>query len=338
MPGVELAHLDLCRGDLDELEAVCRLVADRLIWGKELMLESSDRRGRQRTLRVPIGTYTPRTSTGRVPLQGWCNVPSGETFVIPNEWESEGEVVVNGSVPNYPVPADEEVVLRVVAGRVQHPVECRGRGLQRVMRQLLFDAQGQEVGANCAALAEVGIGLNPSVTRYTGLPIFDEKRAGTVHVALGSNNQFGGNILCDMHNDLVIDRPSLFVDETAVIQEGRVCLEKDAVFPNWKAVPPRYFDPLRPFSRTGVVCHELRKRGRPLANRSWVSDRTEGETMTQIGDDETAFIANCVLWGTQNQKVKTVAEVKQAVPDWIPDGAVESVLELLVRFGLIDQG
>jgi leucyl aminopeptidase (aminopeptidase T) len=339
MPGVKVSHLDLCRGNLDELEEACRRVADRLVWGKELVLKSSDRGGRERTLRVPITTYTPRTSTGRVPLQNWCNVPSGETFVVPNEWESEGEVVVNGSVPNYPVPEDEEAVLRVVAGRVQPPVECRGRDLQRVLRQLVFNAQGQEVCADCAALAEVGIGLNPSITRYTGLPIFDEKKAGTVHVALGSNNQFGGTIKSDMHNDLVIERPSLFVDDTAVIREGRVCLEKGAVFPNWKGVKPRYFDPGRPFARDGAfLWGEKRIAGRILGHRRWFSDRSEGEIWTQIGDEETAVIATYVLWAVENHKLTTVAEVKRSVTDRIPDGAVEAVLELLARFRLISQG
>jgi hypothetical protein len=338
MPGVSISNLDLCRGNLDELEAACRMVADRLLWGKELVLETRDRNGGKRRLRVPIGIYRPKTSTGRVPLQGWCNVPSGETFVVPNEWESEGEVVINGSLPNYLFYPDEEVVLRVKGGRVQHPVECRGRGVLRVIRQLVFKAQGQEVCTNCAALAEVGIGLNPLVTRYTGLPIFDEKKAGTVHVALGSNNQFGGSIVCDMHNDLVIERPSLFVDETAVIRDGRVCLEQDMVFPNWKIVTPRHFDPDRPFSRTGVVWRERRKPGRILANRTWISDRTEGETWTQIGDDETAVIATNVLWAVENLKLKTVSQIKGSVTDCIPHGSVEPVLELLVRFGLIHQG
>jgi leucyl aminopeptidase (aminopeptidase T) len=338
MPGVNVSHLDLCRGDLDVLEASCRLFADRLIWAKELVLESNDRTGRKRTLRVPIGAYTPRTSTGRVPLQGWCNVPSGETFVVPNEWESEGEVTVNGSLPNYPLAEGEEAVLRIVSGRVQPPVECSGARVRRVMRQLLFDAKGQEVCTHCSALAELGIGLNPSVTRYTGLPIFDEKRAGTVHVALGSNNQFGGTIVCDMHNDLVIDHPTLLVDETAVIREGRVCLEKDKVFPHWRTVTLKDFDPARPFSRTGVVWREQRKGGRILANRSWISDRTEGETGTQIGEEETAVIATYVLWAVENHKLKTAAEVKRTVTERIPEGAVELVLELLLRFRLIEQG
>jgi leucyl aminopeptidase (aminopeptidase T) len=337
MPGVTVDHLDLCRGNLDELGQDCRLVADRLIWGRELTLKSRDRGGRERTLRAPITTYTPRTSTGRVPLQSWCNVPSGETFVVPNEWEVEGEVVITGSVPYYPVPEDEEVVLRVVAGRVQHPLECRGHGIQRLMRQLVFDAKGQEVCRNSAAVAEIGIGLNPSIARYTGLPIFDEKRAGTVHIALGSNNQFGGAIHSDMHNDMVIDRPSLFIDDAPVIQDRRLCLDRGAVFPNWKDVQRAYFDPGRPFARTGNEWREQRMLGKILAERSWYSDRSEGEIRTQIGDEETAAIATYVLWAIENQRLKTVSEVKRAVTDRTPEGAVEAVLELLTRFRLVSQ-
>jgi leucyl aminopeptidase (aminopeptidase T) len=336
MPGVMLSHLDLCSGNLDELTEHCRLVADRLLWARTVEVRTSDLTGAAHTLHIPVGRYTPRTSTGRVPLQGWCNVPSGETFIVPDPHGVRGRIVVNGSLPSYPLPPGEELVLTVEKGTVQHPVFYKGDGAARVGRSLLHDDSGEEVSENCTVVSELGVGLNPGITRFTGLPIFDEKMLGTIHLGLGSSQQFGGPTACEMHNDFVIRRPSVYADGDCVVCEGAVCLTRTATFPHWKAVEMKYADPNRRVVRTGDTWREKRERGRILAERCWISDRSEGETKTQIGDDETAALATLLLWALENHKgPATVKALQASVADEIPTGACERVLELLMRFRLI---
>ncbi len=45
MPGVSLQTLHFCSGDLDYLTSVCRLYAERLMWGSEITLETGDDHG-----------------------------------------------------------------------------------------------------------------------------------------------------------------------------------------------------------------------------------------------------------------------------------------------------
>ena len=60
-------------------------------------------------------------------------------------------------------------------------------------------------------LAELGIGINPKA-RLIGNVLEDEKVGGTVHVALGDNSTFGGDVVAGIHLDGIITRPKVFVD------------------------------------------------------------------------------------------------------------------------------
>jgi aminopeptidase len=52
-------------------------------------------------------------------------------------------------------------------------------------------------------LAELGIGFNPSIRKAIGYVLTDEKVIGTVHLAFGANNTFGGTSESTMHWDFV---------------------------------------------------------------------------------------------------------------------------------------
>ena len=60
-------------------------------------------------------------------------------------------------------------------------------------------------------LCELGIGLNPAA-RISGSMIIDEKVLKTAHVALGSNNWFGGTVYAAIHLDQVFKKPRITVD------------------------------------------------------------------------------------------------------------------------------
>jgi hypothetical protein len=341
MPGVSLDTLHLCSGDLDQLTTSCRLYADRLIWGSELGLVTTDGHGTPARLVIPIGEHTPRTSTGRVPLWGWCNVPSGETFIVPDDRKSHGSVFINGSVPTLPVPEGHWMRMDVTEGRVRAPVACsEHEGLHAAAARYVYDAGGSEVATNCTVVSELGIGLNPWINVFTGTPLFDEKIAGTVHLGLGSSTQFEVPTECRMHNDFVIRGPSLWIDNCRVVDAGTPCLTPSDVFPHWSAVPGRRLDPRRKLVRTGVAWKEERKRGRILAHRQWYSDRSEGPTSTQVGDDETAALATRVLWvleGKPGDRLYwSVSELRESV-DALPDGAIDGIFELLLCFRLVVQ-
>jgi aminopeptidase len=61
-------------------------------------------------------------------------------------------------------------------------------------------------------IAELGIGLNPGVKELTGDIILDEKLKGSAHIALGMNDRYGGQNHSNLHLDLVMLQPSLWLD------------------------------------------------------------------------------------------------------------------------------
>jgi hypothetical protein len=75
---------------------------------------------------------------------------------------------------------------------------------------------------NWANLAEIGIGLNPSVERLTGNMLFDEKAAGTAHVALGDNTFMGGVVQASIHCDMVTKGPTVLIDGKTIVDRGKL--------------------------------------------------------------------------------------------------------------------
>ncbi len=47
-----------------------------------------------------------------------------------------------------------------------------------------------------------------------------EKIKGTVHLAIGDNSHMGGTVTSDLHQDFVIPKPDLRLDENLVIEGG----------------------------------------------------------------------------------------------------------------------
>lgn len=52
-------------------------------------------------------------------------------------------------------------------------------------------------------ICELGIGMNPNVTELCGYTVLDEKMVGTFHIAIGSNDMFGGENHANDHIDFV---------------------------------------------------------------------------------------------------------------------------------------
>jgi leucyl aminopeptidase (aminopeptidase T) len=70
-------------------------------------------------------------------------------------------------------------------------------------------------------VAELGVGTNDRA-RLTGVTLEDEKIYGTIHIAFGSNDAFGGTVAAGVHLDAVVLEPKLYLDERLVVGQGRV--------------------------------------------------------------------------------------------------------------------
>ena len=144
---------------------------------------------------------------------GHLNMPGGEIATSPVETSAEGEIAfeypalyAGRSIPG--------IRLRFAEGRV---VEACADAHQDLLEELLdMDDGARRVG-------ELGFGLNPAIERPCGDLFYDEKIAGTVHIALGrSYAECGGQNRSALHWDIVKDLRR----EGTVTADGRTVLER----------------------------------------------------------------------------------------------------------------
>ena len=103
----------------------------------------------------------------------------------------QGSVVINGSIPGLVIGPSAELVLTFERGRLVRLEPADGPTARWLHETQI--AKARAVGdLEWSNLAEIGVGLNPTVTCLTGNMLFDEKAAGTAHIALGTNTLWAG--------------------------------------------------------------------------------------------------------------------------------------------------
>jgi aminopeptidase len=145
---------------------------------------------------------------------GKHNMPSGEVFTGPIEDSAQG--TIHFTIPSSPRGVEvRDVRLQFDAGRV---VEAHADTGQEYLDAALETDDGARL------LGEIGIGTNTGINRPTGSILFDEKMAGTVHLALGrSYPETGGTNVSALHWDLICDLRAggrLSVDGQVVNENG----------------------------------------------------------------------------------------------------------------------
>lgn len=138
------------------------------------------------------------------------NLPTGEAYLAPVEGSAEGEVIVDGSFAGLGV-LKSPLRLRFHKGMLVH---AEGADAARLEAMLGDDPLARN-------LAELGVGTNEKA-RVTGVILEDEKIYGTVHIALGSNETFGGSVAAGIHVDGIITRPELLLDGDVIVKDGTV--------------------------------------------------------------------------------------------------------------------
>jgi hypothetical protein len=221
MPGASIEALDLANVDFQRLVVDCRCMEIAMARGRTLELVSYAAGGTAHRLAVGIGGWDrlPVASDGVISDGAWGNVPSGETYIAPMEGSAEGSVVINGSIPGLVIQPDMETVLHFERGRLARLEPADGLAA-RWLDETQLDRARAAGDPNWSSLAEIGVGMNPAVDHLTGNMLFDEKAAGTAHVALGSNTFMGGVVNASIHCDMVTRRPTILIDGKVVMDRG----------------------------------------------------------------------------------------------------------------------
>ncbi len=323
-PGMDLEVLRMLDTDFDLVRERCRDLALALIMGKELCLHTRDSRGEAYALWVELQGWDlpPGISDGRIPDGSWANLPPGETFIVP--YEAEGAVAINGSVPGRVIRPGQEIVLHFQEGRLKY-VQPEDSPTARYLHATQIAYAEQANDPNWRNLAEVGFGVNPAIHHLTGVELVDEKRLGTVHVALGASNFLGGSVESTIHCDLVIEEPTVTIDKKSILEEGRWLLRREDWLPDHLtiSVPAGWWASVRTLRRTSSRSH--REHG--LLYRGWGS-RSGGRLHIPVGVERTSLLAARLMdilheRGVEMPKAAFIAQARQA-------GLLEKELPALV--------
>lgn len=224
MPGASHEVLKLADVDFDQLVADCWCMEIAMAHGRTLELFSRTVGGTLHKLTADIGGWErlPVASDGVISDGAWGNVPSGETYIAPVEGSAEGSVVINGSIPGLVMDPAAQMVLHFAHGCLTRIEPDEGRAATWLRETQIARAQASGDG-NWSNLAEIGLGMNPAVERLTGNMLFDEKAAGTAHIALGTNTFMGGTVQASIHCDMVTRTPTVVIDGKMVVDHGSLC-------------------------------------------------------------------------------------------------------------------
>jgi hypothetical protein len=250
--GARLAHIPgfdseilriIAATPIDTVVKDCEAVAWALGECHQAELRTFDSRGAEHILRLELLGWDnePMMSPGVFEPDTWGNLPPGETFCCPPSASVNGEVCINGSVPNAPLHCGQEVILVFREGRlVEHIGAPNSPGVLFLEAEKLRANESGDTNWNM--FAELGIGLNPAVVTLMGNSLVDEKAIRTVHVALGDNVCFGHDILAAIHADLVTVEPTLICDGELLLNRGQLDHEgltkRRRILPDYSAKLP----------------------------------------------------------------------------------------------------
>ncbi|MCZ8515117.1 aminopeptidase [Paenibacillus filicis] len=182
-------------------------VTERLTKGSKVRIEKE---GHVLTFSIAERQGIPSTGVYVNPGESG-NLPSGEAYIAPVEGSGEGQIRIDGSFAGIG-KLSAPVLLTVERGRIIR-AEGEGPEAEQLLR-ILGDGDGRLLG-------EFGIGTN-NKARITGVVLEDEKVYGTIHVAFGSNNTFGGTISAGVHIDGVVTKPNVFIDDVMIMEQGKL--------------------------------------------------------------------------------------------------------------------
>ena len=175
-------------------------------------------------VKTPNGTYISFSKKGRKAISdtgiltrtgSFGNLPAGEVFLAPVEGTAGGRLVLEWAPTRQ---LKSPVTLIVKDGYVADV-----SGLEEYTDYLRKKLAERPENGN---IAELGIGTNEAAKRPDNI-LESEKILGTIHIALGDNSSFGGNVKTPFHQDFVFFKPTVTLthkdgSKRVILKAGRL--------------------------------------------------------------------------------------------------------------------
>jgi leucyl aminopeptidase (aminopeptidase T) len=155
---------------------------------------------------TPNGTHITMSKIGRKAMAdtglltkpgSFGNLPAGEVFFAPVEGTANGRLVLQWAPT---MELKSPVTLFVFHGKVIN-IEGSDPFADMLGKKLEERIENRNI-------AELGIGTNERARQPDNI-LESEKIFGTIHIALGDNSSFGGNVKTPFHQDFVFFKPTV---------------------------------------------------------------------------------------------------------------------------------
>lgn len=180
--------------------------------------------GKVARVTTPLGTDITMNIEGRKshPDHGlvfnpgeFSNLPAGEAYLAPVEGTANGVFYVDGSIGDTGI-LTEPIKIVVKDG---YAIDITGGGDQLDVLMNAINPHGKDA----FNIAELGIGTNDKA-EICGSVLEDEKVLGTIHIALGDNQSMGGVVAVPSHQDGIVTKPTVYVDDKVILKDGEIVI------------------------------------------------------------------------------------------------------------------
>ncbi len=210
MPGITVDTMVRClNADYNKIIALTDFIAAKMVGVGTIRVVTE--KGTNVTMPVKDRMILP--SKGVLRNKGESgNLPSGEVFLAPWEDQTNGRVVIDGSMAGIGM-VETPITIDIVNGYAESITG--GVEAQKLIEML------DKVGRDARAVAEFGIGTNYKAI-LTGQILEDEKVFGTIHIAFGNNITMGGRISVSSHLDGLVKEPDVYFDDELIMKKGKM--------------------------------------------------------------------------------------------------------------------
>jgi leucyl aminopeptidase (aminopeptidase T) len=181
-------------------------------------------RAEQAILRIELPKSAACVCDGSFENGSIGNLPAGECYVPLDAPEANGRLILDGSFLDTPIARGASIILVFSKGYLIN-IEAKTRDQQHTADALIKRIDGKD-GRLQSPLAEVALGLNPSITSLSGSELVDEKAIHTGHIAVGQAIPVRQQDIGDApHCDLVFREPSFILNGVEIVRRGRPMME-----------------------------------------------------------------------------------------------------------------
>jgi len=145
---------------------------------------------------------------------GTHNMPGGEVFTAPVDDSTSGEIFFDLPAVRYGKEV-QEIKLNFENGEIVDYTATKNKSL---LEGIINTDEGSK------RLGELGIGTNRTITKFTKNILFDEKIAGTIHLAVGfAYKECGGINESAIHWDMIktIKPGQVLMDGEIILKDGK---------------------------------------------------------------------------------------------------------------------